>query len=85
MSVFNKLMRAGEGKILRKLHRIAAQVNSIEEDFLDLSDAELRALTDEYKERLAQGESLDDLLPERSPRSGKPPSGCWASGTTTCS
>ncbi|MCZ7414568.1 MULTISPECIES: preprotein translocase subunit SecA [unclassified Streptomyces] len=64
MSVFNKLMRAGEGKILRKLHRIADQVNSIEEDFLDLSDAELRALTDEYKERYADGESLDDLLPE---------------------
>ncbi|UGY91736.1 preprotein translocase subunit SecA [Streptomyces gobiensis] len=64
MSVFNKLMRAGEGKILRKLHRIADQVNSIEEDFLDLSDAELRALTDEYKERFAEGESLDDLLPE---------------------
>ena len=64
MSVFNKLMRAGEGKILRKLHRIADQVNSIEEDFIDLSDAELRALTDEYKERYAEGESLDDLLPE---------------------
>ncbi|MDK1476918.1 preprotein translocase subunit SecA [Streptomyces sp. 549] len=64
MSVFNKLMRAGEGKILRKLHRIADQVNSIEEDFLDLSDAELRELTDEYKERYAGGESLDDLLPE---------------------
>lgn len=64
MSVFNKLMRAGEGKILRKLHRIADQVNSIEEDFANLSDAELRALTDEYKERYADGESLDDLLPE---------------------
>ena len=64
MSVFNKLMRAGEGKILRKLHRIADQVNSIEEDFVDLSDAELRALTDEYKQRYADGESLDDLLPE---------------------
>ncbi|MQS08924.1 preprotein translocase subunit SecA [Streptomyces alkaliphilus] len=64
MSVFSKLMRAGEGKILRKLHRIANQVNSIEEDFLDLSDAELRALTDEYRERLAAGETLDDLLPE---------------------
>ncbi|MBT2395671.1 preprotein translocase subunit SecA [Streptomyces sp. ISL-100] len=64
MSVFNKLMRAGEGKILRKLHRIADQVNSIEEDFINLSDAELRALTDEYKERYADGESLDDLLPE---------------------
>ncbi|MFI1801519.1 preprotein translocase subunit SecA [Streptomyces sp. NPDC020379] len=64
MSVFGKIMRAGEGKILRKLHRIADQVNSIEEDFLSLSDAELRALTDEYKQRLADGESLDDLLPE---------------------
>ncbi|MGK5628597.1 preprotein translocase subunit SecA [Streptomyces sp. URMC 123] len=64
MSVFNKLMRAGEGKILRKLHRIAGQVNSIEEDFVNLSDAELRALTEEYKERYADGESLDDLLPE---------------------
>lgn len=64
MSVFNKLMRAGEGKILRKLHRIADQVSSIEEDFIELSDAELRALTDEYKERYEEGESLDDLLPE---------------------
>ncbi|WP_129842306.1 preprotein translocase subunit SecA [Streptomyces sp. RFCAC02] len=64
MSVLNKLMRAGEGKILRKLHRIANQVNSIEEDFLELSDAELRALTDEYKQRYADGETLDDLLPE---------------------
>ncbi|WP_073947899.1 preprotein translocase subunit SecA [Streptomyces kebangsaanensis] len=64
MSVLSKIMRAGEGKILRKLHRIADQVNSIEEDFLSLSDAELRALTDEYKQRYADGESLDDLLPE---------------------
>lgn len=64
MSVLSKLMRAGEGKILRKLHRIADQVNSIEEDFVDLSDAELRALTDEYKQRYADGETLDDLLPE---------------------
>jgi preprotein translocase subunit SecA len=64
VSVISKIMRAGEGKILRKLHRIADQVNSIEEDFINLSDAELRALTDEYKERYAEGESLDDLLPE---------------------
>ncbi|WP_415952154.1 preprotein translocase subunit SecA [Streptomyces sp. KLOTTS4A1] len=72
MSVLTKLMRAGEGKILRKLHRIADQVNSIEEDFESLSDAELRALTEEYKERYQEyvdsdgksGDSLDDLLPE---------------------
>ncbi|MGF1432293.1 preprotein translocase subunit SecA [Kitasatospora sp. LaBMicrA B282] len=64
MSVFDKILRAGEGKILRKLQRIAAQVNSIEEDFVNLTDDELRALTDEYKSRLAEGESLDDILPE---------------------
>ncbi|TQF05197.1 preprotein translocase subunit SecA [Kitasatospora acidiphila] len=64
MSVFDKILRAGEGKTLRKLQRIAAQVNSIEEDFVNLSDDELRALTAEYQQRLADGESLDDILPE---------------------
>ncbi|GAA1984602.1 preprotein translocase subunit SecA [Kitasatospora viridis] len=64
MSVFDKILRAGEGKILRKLQRIAAQVNSIEDDFVNLTDDELRALTAEYKSRLEEGESLDDILPE---------------------
>jgi preprotein translocase subunit SecA len=63
-AILDKILRAGEGKILRKLKRIADQVNSIEDDFTSLSDAELRALTDEFKQRLADGESLDDLLPE---------------------
>lgn len=83
MSVFNKLMRAGEGKILRKLHRIADQVNSIEEDFVNLSDAELRALTDEYKQRYQDGESLDDLLPRPSRPFARPRSASSASATTT--
>lgn len=60
----DKILRAGEGKLLRKLKRIADQVNSIEDDFKSLTDAELRALTAEYKERHAAGETLDDLLPE---------------------
>lgn len=63
-AILDKILRAGEGKTLRKLKRIAEQVNSIEEDFKSLSDAELRALTDEYKQRYTDGESLDDLLPE---------------------
>src|SRR5207237_1121208 len=62
--VIDKLLRVGEGKILRRLKRIADQVNSIEDDFVEMTDAELRELTDTYKERLADGESLDDLLPE---------------------
>ncbi len=63
-AIIDSVLKAGEGKILRKLKRIADQVNSIEEDFAALSDAELRALTDEFRQRHADGESLDDLLPE---------------------
>jgi preprotein translocase subunit SecA len=62
--VLDKILRAGEGKTLRKLEGIAKAVNAIEEDFVSLTDAELRALTDEYKQRYADGESLDELLPE---------------------
>ena len=63
-AIIDSVLRAGEGKILRKLKRIADQVNSIEEDFAALSDAELRAMTDEFRQRYADGETLDDLLPE---------------------
>ena len=62
--IVEKLLRAGEGRIVKKLHGIAAQVNSIEEDFAKLTDAELRAETDVFRARLADGETLDDLLPE---------------------
>ncbi|WP_248961757.1 preprotein translocase subunit SecA [Sphaerisporangium perillae] len=63
-AILDKILRAGEGKVLRKLKRISEQVNSIESDFTSLSDAELRALTAEFKQRHTDGESLDDLLPE---------------------
>ncbi|HET9893610.1 MAG TPA: preprotein translocase subunit SecA [Streptosporangiaceae bacterium] len=63
-AIIDKVLRAGEGKILRKLQRIVQQVNSVEEDYEALSDEELRALTREFKERYAGGDSLDDLLPE---------------------
>ena len=62
--ILDSVLRAGEGKILRKLKRIAGQVNSIEDDFVAMSDAELRGMTDELKQRHQDGESLDDLLPE---------------------
>ncbi|HET7141698.1 MAG TPA: DEAD/DEAH box helicase, partial [Candidatus Limnocylindria bacterium] len=63
-AIIDSVLRAGEGKTLRRLKRIADQCNSIEEDIAALSDAELRAMTDEFKQRHADGESLDDLLPE---------------------
>src|SRR4051812_16377887 len=57
-------MRAGEGRTIRRLKAVADAVNSIEADYTDLTDAELAALTETYKERYADGETLDDLLPE---------------------
>ncbi len=60
----DKIMRAGEGKTLKQLARVADQVNRIEEDFVDMSDAQMREETTKFKERLADGETLDDLLPE---------------------
>src|SRR6201992_3240334 len=63
-SILDSILRAGEGKILRQLKRIAEQVNSVEDDFVAMSDADRRAMTDEFKQRLADGESLDDILPE---------------------
>ena len=50
--------------MVRRLKAIAAAVNSIEDDYVNLTDDELRGMTDQFKERLAEGETLDDLLPE---------------------
>jgi preprotein translocase subunit SecA len=63
-TILDSILRAGEGRILRQLARISEQVNSVEEDFVAMTDAELRAMTDEFRQRHADGESLDDLLPE---------------------
>jgi preprotein translocase subunit SecA len=64
VSLLDKVLRAGEGKILRKLQSLATQVNSLETHFTGMSDAELKGMTDEFRQRLASGETLDDLLPE---------------------
>src|SRR5919112_5263029 len=50
--------------MVRRLKAVAEAVNAIEQDYTDLTDAELRALTEQYRERLDDGETLDDLLPE---------------------
>ena len=64
MQLLDKILRMGEGKILRQLQAIAKQVNAIEDEFTSLSDDELRAQTDVFRQRYADGESLDDLMPE---------------------
>ena len=64
MSLFDKVLRMGEGKILRQLETISRSVNAIEDEFVAMSDAELRAMTDEFKARLEKGETLDEIMPE---------------------
>ena len=64
MSVLDKILRAGEGKILRTLESLAGQVNALEEHYISMSDEELRSLTADFKLRISNGESLDDLMPE---------------------
>ena len=59
----NVLGGSNESK-LKKIYKIANAVESLEEEFAALSDADLKAKTNEYKQRHQQGESLDDLLPE---------------------
>ena len=63
-AILDRIMRAGEGRILKELSKTVVKVNSFEAATVALSDEELRAKTDEFKARYASGESLDDLLPE---------------------
>ncbi|WP_458319837.1 preprotein translocase subunit SecA [Mycolicibacterium brisbanense] len=62
--MLSKLLRLGEGRMVKRLKKVAEYVNTLSDDVEKLSDAELRAKTDEFKKRVADGEELDDLLPE---------------------
>ncbi|GAA4862236.1 preprotein translocase subunit SecA [Saccharopolyspora cebuensis] len=62
--VLSRLLRAGEGKLLKRLRGIAAHINELEADIVELSDDELRGKTDEFKRRHQDGEALNSLLPE---------------------
>lgn len=59
----NVLSGSNESRI-KKIRKIADQVEALGSEFARLSDVELKAKTDEFKKRVADGESLDDLLPE---------------------
>ena len=64
MSILDRILRAGEGRVLKELAKIAEEVNTFESKISKLSDSELQAKTPEFKQRLSNGEDLDDLLPE---------------------
>ncbi len=61
---FDRILRAGEGRVLRELSKIVVVVNGHEARISNLNDSELRQQTQIFKDRLEQGETLDDLMPE---------------------
>ncbi|MCL2090543.1 MAG: preprotein translocase subunit SecA [Micrococcales bacterium] len=63
-AIVDKVLRMGEGRILKQLKGLADQVNALEDGLEELTDLELREETDRFRERYSDGESLDSLLPE---------------------
>jgi preprotein translocase subunit SecA len=61
---FERLLRVGEGRRLKRIQSTAEYITTLEPDFVKLSDTELEAKTGEFRQRLENGETLDDLLPE---------------------
>ena len=63
-NILEKLLRFGEGRTLKRLRNYATAINNLSDEYSDMTDAQLREETDRYKARVADGESLDKLLPE---------------------
>ena len=64
MGLLDKVLRAGEGKAVKRLVKVAQEVNKFESEISALDDQTLRSKTEKFKERYAAGETLDSILPE---------------------
>ena len=64
VGLLDKLLRAGEGRAIKELEKIAQKVNKFESEISILDDNSLQNKTTEFKERISKGETLDSLLPE---------------------
>ena len=64
MKLLEKIFGSYSGREIKKIEPLVDKIEEYEEKYKDLKDEELRAKTDEFKKRLAEGETLDDILPE---------------------
>jgi preprotein translocase subunit SecA len=64
VAILDKILRAGEGRALKQLFKIAEAVNAQESRFAAMSDAQLREMTETFRKRISDGATLDELLPE---------------------
>ncbi|OOK63497.1 secA DEAD-like domain protein [Mycobacterium kansasii] len=84
--MLSKLLRLGEGRMVKRLRKVADYVNTLSDDVEKLTDAELRAKTDEFKRRLADEKTRKHsttCYPKRSPSPARPPGGCSTSDPST--
>ena len=64
LGFIQKLLGNKNAKEIKRIRSIVEEINGLESSLLSLSDTSLRAKTQEFKDRLARGETLDDILPE---------------------
>ena len=64
LGFIQKLLGNKNAKEIKRIRSIVEEINGLEPELLSLSDTSLRAKTEEFKARLANGETLDDILPE---------------------
>ncbi|MDS4020108.1 MAG: preprotein translocase subunit SecA, partial [Candidatus Competibacter sp.] len=64
MNILKAMFGSRNDRVIRRMRKVADRINTLEPGIAALGDTELRAKTDEFKSRLAQGETLDALLPE---------------------
>ena len=64
MNIFAKIFGSSNERTIRKLRKVVAKINALEPQFEKMKDEELRAKTDELRKRVADGEKLEDLIPE---------------------
>ncbi len=64
MGLFDKIFGTYSDRALKQIRPIVNEINALEPEMQKKSDAELREMTNIFKQRLADGEDLDDLLPE---------------------
>ena len=73
MGVFEKIFGTRSQREIKKIQPTVDKILALEDEYKALSEEALKAKTAEFKNRLDQGETLDDLLPPF----GKRPTGCW--------
>ena len=79
-----KIFGSRNDRLVKQYRRQCDAINKFEPALQALSDEELSAKTQEFRDRLAKGETLEQLLPKLSPWCVKPVFVCWACVTLTC-